>query len=149
MLDFTRQSANLLLVDDEPRVLDEVATALLATDYICRACGDAQTALELARQESPDLIISDIHLGGQDGHLDGHSGLELCEQLRSIPGLAETPVIFLSGAQIPDVVRRAHAAGGTYYLRKPFDPQVLLELVDKALWLPHLTANQVRPYPIS
>jgi DNA-binding response OmpR family regulator len=141
MLDFTRQSASLLLIDDEPRVLDEVATALLATDYTCRACHDAETAIELARQETPDLIVSDIDLGGT-------SGLELCERLRSIAGLEETPVIFLSGAQVPDVVRRAHAAGGTYYLRKPFDPQVLLELVDKALWLPHLTANQVRPHPV-
>jgi len=141
MLDFTRQSASLLLIDDEPRVLDEVAMALLATDYTCRTCSNADAAMELARQETPDLIVSDIDLGGV-------SGLELCERLRSIPGLAETPIIFLSGAQIPDVVRRAHAAGGTYYLRKPFDSQVLLELVDKALWFPHLTANQVRPHPV-
>ncbi|HUY32550.1 MAG TPA: response regulator [Pirellulales bacterium] len=142
MLDFTRQSASLLLIDDEPHILDEVATALLATDYTCRACRDAETAVELARRETPDLIVSDIDLGGM-------SGLELCERLRSIAPLAETPVIFLSGAQVPDVVRRAHAAGGTYYLRKPFDPQVLLELVDKALWLPHLTANHVRPCPVT
>jgi DNA-binding response OmpR family regulator len=142
MLDFTRQTADLLLIDDEPRVLDEVATALLATDYKCRACRDVETALELARQQAPDLIISDIDLGGT-------SGLDLCERLREVPGLAETPVIFLSGAPIPDVVRKSHAAGGTYYLRKPFDPQVLVELVDKALWLPHLTTNHVRALPVA
>jgi CheY-like chemotaxis protein len=51
--------------------------------------------------------------------------------------------MFLSGAQIPDVIRRAHAAGGVYYLRKPFDPPVLLELVDKALWVPHVVGARL------
>jgi len=52
------------------------------------------------------------------------------------------PVMFLSGAQIPDIIRRSHAAGGTYYLRKPFDPEVLLELIQKALWMPHLAGSR-------
>jgi CheY-like chemotaxis protein len=52
------------------------------------------------------------------------------------------PVIFLSAAQIPHIVRRAREAGGTYYLRKPVDPDVLIELVDKALWMPHLVTHQ-------
>jgi CheY-like chemotaxis protein len=50
--------------------------------------------------------------------------------------------MFLSGAQIPDIIRRSHAAGGTYYLRKPFDPEVLVELVQKALWMPHLASSR-------
>jgi hypothetical protein len=44
--------------------------------------------------------------------------------------------MFLSGGQIPDIIRRQDHLGGTYYIRKPFDPNVLLELVDKALQLP-------------
>ena len=43
----------------------------------------------------------------------------------------------------PRLVRRSHAAGGSYYLRKPFDPEVLIELVSKALWMPHLVQNRV------
>ena len=90
------------------------------------------SAVALLKTVSPDLIISDINLAGQ-------SGLTLCERLKQDhASMADVPVMFLSGAQIPDIIRRAHAAGGTYYLRKPFDPQVLLELVDKALWMPHL-----------
>lgn len=131
----TRHSASILLIDDEPDVLDEIASALAQTGYLCRCCQDPVAAMMMARELLPDLIISDINLGNA-------SGLELCGQLKQIGGLADTPVIFLSGAQIPDVVKRSHAAGGAYYLRKPFDPEVLVELVDKALWMPHLTRGQ-------
>jgi CheY-like chemotaxis protein len=128
--------AVILTIDDEPAVLAELAQALRGTNYTCHACSDPAAAAEMAREVLPDLIISDINIGG-------HSGLELCEQLKQEPGLTQVPVMFLSGAQIPDVIRRAHAAGGTYYLRKPFDPQVLLELVEKALWMPHLIREHV------
>jgi CheY-like chemotaxis protein len=73
----------------------------------------------------------------------------LCEQLKQQTGLSDVPVMFLSGAQIPDIIRRSHAAGGTYYLRKPFDPHVLVELVDKAMWIPHLVGRRMRPATVS
>ena len=130
------EKAVILAIDDEAHVLDELTQALAADGYECYTCDDAGSALEMARQVAPDLIVSDINIGGA-------SGLELCEQIKAEPGLFDVPVVFLSGAQIPDVVRRAHAAGGAYYLRKPFDPQVLLELVDKALWMPHLVRQQL------
>ena len=41
--------------------------------------------------------------------------------------------MFLSAGQVPDIIRRSHVLGGTYYLRKPFDDAVLLELVGKAM----------------
>jgi len=121
----------ILVIDDEPEVLGEVATVLAAAGYICHCCDNSEKALQFAEITMPDLIISDINL-------DGHSGLELCEAIKAKHNLKEVPVMFLSGAQIPDIIRRSHAAGGAYYLRKPFDPEVLLDLVDKALWMPHL-----------
>jgi CheY-like chemotaxis protein len=136
MHSFSRSKAVILMIDDELEVLAELARTLRATSYTCHACTDPAAAVELACEIQPDLIISDINIGGE-------SGLELCERLKQDPGLTLTPVMFLSGAQIPDVIRRAHAAGGTYYLRKPFDPQVLLELVEKALWMPHLVREHV------
>jgi len=126
----------ILVVDDEPSVLGAVAATLSGSNFACECCCTAAAAIESARSHSPDLIISDINL-------DGHSGLELCERIKASEGLEDTPVMFLSGAQIPDIIRRSHAVGGTYYVRKPFDPEVLLELVDKALWMPHLARNHV------
>ena len=137
MLELSRTTATVLVIDDEPSAIDDVAQALKITDYRCHRATSKEAAMECARSEIPDLIISDIDLGGT-------SGLELCQQIRQCDGMAEVPVIFLSGAQIPDVVRQAHSAGGVYFVRKPFDPDVLIELVDKALWMPHLLRRQLQ-----
>lgn len=137
MLELSRTTATVLIIDDEPTAIDDVVQALNITDYRCQRATSKEAAFECVRHETPDLIISDIDLGGM-------SGLELCQQLRQNDGMAEVPVIFISGAQIPDVVRQAHSAGGVYFLRKPFDPDVLIELVDKSLWMPHLLRRQLQ-----
>lgn len=127
----------VLVIDDEAEVLGQVATVLSSAGYDCHCCDTAEAALEFARSTPPQLIISDINL-------HGHSGLELCQQIKQDPALVEVPVMFLSGAQIPDIIRRSHAVGGSYYLRKPFDPEVLLELMQKALWMPHVAHSHLR-----
>jgi DNA-binding response OmpR family regulator len=133
---FGMSNAGILLIDDEPEMLAELAETLSRSGFACRSAKNAATAKELALRSCPDLIISDINL-------EGESGLELCASLKDAhPLLADVPVIFLSEAQIPHIVRRAREAGGTYYLRKPVDPDVLIELVDKALWMPHLVTHQ-------
>lgn len=129
--------AVILLIDDEPNVLIALTAALSSAGYDCHTSREADSAFSTARALTPDLIISDINLGGE-------SGLALCERIKQVEALRETPVIFLSGAEIPDVVRRARMVGGTYYLRKPFDSEVLLELVEKALWMPHLVQHQLQ-----
>jgi CheY-like chemotaxis protein len=128
--------AQVLVIDDEPEIIASLTEVLTAAGYTCHCCRDADAAIEAVRQHAPDLIISDINLSG-------HSGLALCERLKKEEHLGDVPVMFLSGAQIPDIIRRSRDAGGTYYLRKPFDTQVLLELVDKALWMPHLVSNRL------
>jgi len=127
----------ILVIDDEASVLKEVSGVLAKCGHDCRSSSDPETAFERAVRLQPDLIICDINLGEA-------SGFELCERIQNEGQLAEVPVIFLSGAQIPDVVRRSHEAGGTYYLRKPFDRDVLVDLVDRALWMPHLVRDRVR-----
>ena len=131
VLNDKQQQPLILVVDDEADVLGEVASILGSADYDCHCCNKTEDALRFTETNTPDLIISDINL-------EGHSGLEMCETIKSRENMADVPVMFLSGAQIPDIIRRSHAVGGAYYLRKPFDPEVLLELVDKALWMPHL-----------
>ncbi len=131
-----REQPLILVVDDEPEVLEGVSIILTANGFRCRCCTNAADAIAAAEESHPDLIVSDINL-------DGESGLEMCEQIQQNLLLHDVPVMFLSGAQIPDIIRRSHAVGGTYYLRKPFDPEVLIELIQKALWMPHLVAQHV------
>ena len=63
--------------------------------------------------------------------------------MRRLPGMQDVPVMFISRTQLPDIVRRSHEAGAAYYLRKPLDPEVLVDLVGKALWLPHLVETRL------
>jgi CheY-like chemotaxis protein len=135
MEDVSRERAMILAIDDEPSILADLEQALRAAGYGFCGCASAEAALATALRTVPDLILSDINLGEQNG-------LELCEELKEHAMLTDVPVIFLSGAPIPDVIRRAHAVGGTYYVRKPFDPEVLIDLVEKALWMPHLIARR-------
>ena len=135
-----RHSKKVLVIDDEMNILNELVDFLQKRGYETTSCLTAEDALETARKDDFDLIISDINLGVANG-------LELCQQIHEIEQSHETPVIFLSGAQIPDIIRRSHSAGGTYYVRKPFDPEVMLELIDKAMWLPALANNHLRHAP--
>jgi CheY-like chemotaxis protein len=122
----------ILAIDDEAEALSHLSDVLAGAGYTCHCARDASGAAEIMRQAMPDLIISDINLAG-------YNALAICEQLKQEAGIGHVPVMFLSAAQSPDIIRRAHAVGGTYYVRKPFDAAVLLELVAKALPVAHLT----------
>jgi CheY-like chemotaxis protein len=122
----------ILAIDDESESLAQISQVLVDAGYECRCAQDAPSAAEAIREATPDLIISDINLAG-------YNALAICEQLKRDASLPGVPVMFLSASQVPDIIRRTHTVGGTYYLRKPFDAQVLLQLIAKALPSPHLS----------
>lgn len=126
----------ILIIDPDPIMLTGVAAVLNMQGHECHCASDEAAALKAARELPLDLIICDVNIHGK-------SGLQLCDQIRDECGHEDVPIMFVSGTQVADVVRRAHDAGGAYYLRKPYDPDVLIELVDKALWMPHLVRNRM------
>ncbi len=113
----------VLVVDGEQEVLEKMTTVLGEAGFGCRCCTTAEAAAAAARAAPPDLIVCDLNLGGENG-------LETCRRIKEYPGLEDVPVMFLSGAQLPDVISGSRAAGGSYCLRKPFAPAVLVELID-------------------
>jgi len=110
----------LLIVDDEPTLLDLLSRYLGRLGYQVETCGDATAALARFQAE-PDrfsMAITDLSLPSLNGE-------ELIERMRQIrPGL---PAIITSG--YPYVPRGA----GIGFLQKPFLPQMLVEAVEKAL----------------
>lgn len=130
------EPAEILVVDHDPYTLLGTAAVLDMAGYVCHCARDRQAAVKAGQTIGLDLVICDVHLGGD-------SGLEVCRELRRLPGMQDVPVMFVSATQLPDIVRRSHEAGAAYYLRKPFDPAVLVELVGKALWLPHLVQSRL------
>lgn len=129
MKDFDCDQLLVLVIEEKQEILKQVTSALAVANYATRCCTTAEDALAAVEEFQPDLIISATSL-------NGCSGLELCERIKQRPGLEMAPVMFLSGGQMPDIIRRHDPSGGTYYLRKPFDQNVLLELANKALRTP-------------
>ena len=127
----------ILVIDPDALTLTAIAASLHLSGYECFCARDGEAAIKAGMAESLDLIICDVNV-------DGDRGLEICKEIRELPARNDVPVMFISSNQTPDIVRRSHDAGGTYYLQKPFDPEVLLELVDKALWMPHLVDNRLK-----
>lgn len=127
----------ILVIDSDALMLTAVAAVLNLAGYECHCAQGAEAACKAARSLTLDLIVCDVELD------DGEDGFELCRELRQVPGCEDVPLIFVSSQPSGDLVRRTHEAGGTYYLRKPYDPDVLLDLAEKALWVPHLINTRI------
>ena len=117
----------VLAIDDDPAVVADLARILSVGGYACHCCRELSAAVERYRSEPPDLVIADLGLVGPNGY-------RLKEAVRREVGYMEVPMMFLSDAQGPDVIHRHSESGGAYFLRKPLDVVVVLELIDKALW---------------
>jgi CheY-like chemotaxis protein len=126
MKDFGNEQPLVLALDSDSNTLNDVTTVLLRANLACVCCTTAEAAIAAAQETPPDLILCNVNLQGE-------SGPETCQRIKQQAGLADVPVMFLSGVQLPDIIRRTHQNGGIYCLRKPFDPNVLVELIDQAL----------------
>ena len=118
--------AHVLVVDDDEDILKLLTMRLRAKGFRITAVGSAEQALAQIAIDPPRVVVSDIRLPGQDG-------LALFEEIRRTrPTL---PVILLTAhGNIPDAVD-ATSRGVFGYLTKPFDSQILLEKIDRALQL--------------
>lgn len=120
------EGAHVLVVDDDEDILRLLTMRLKARGFRVTAVGSAEQALARIAVDSPRVVVSDVRLPGQDG-------LALFEEIRRTrPTL---PVILLTAhGNIPDAVD-ATSRGVFGYLTKPFDSQILLEKIDRALQL--------------
>ncbi len=116
----TRQ--RVLLVDDDPTLLEVLTTALHLEDLDVIPASDGEAALRIAADGAVDLVVCDVGLPDPDG-------LEVCRRLRSDPRTAGLPVILLTGRDTDEGRALGAAAGCDAYLTKPFSPLELLELI--------------------
>lgn len=116
----TRTVPFILVVDDEPYIVDLLVLALEDEGYHVAHAYDGEQAWRLVHQHKPDLIISDISMPRL-------SGLGLLDRLREQRLLAQIPVILMSA------VRRKVNRPGTVFVPKPFDLGGLLDLVESEL----------------
>lgn len=116
----------VLIVDDEPHIVDLVRVTLEDDQVRVLAAGDAAGALDLATGLQPDLILLDVNLPDL-------SGFEVCRRLRRHARCAGSKIVMLTAAAQREDMARGLAAGADHYLIKPFSPVRLLTLVEELL----------------
>lgn len=132
--------AQVLVVDDEPDNIRFLGRLLAAEGYQVHVAESGERALEtlecLADETPPDLLLLDILMP------NGMDGIEVCRRLKSRPGMAAIPVVFLTGKDDRETIVRAFEVGGSDYVLKPFDAAVLLARVRTHATLGRLTREQ-------
>jgi len=115
--------ATVLIVDDEPTVVELVKVTLEDDRVNVIAATSGADALALAAEAQPDLVLLDVNLPDL-------SGFEVCRRLRREPAFAGGRIVMLTAAAQREDVNCGLAAGADEYLTKPFSPVRLLALVE-------------------
>ncbi|HEY6937728.1 MAG TPA: sigma-54 dependent transcriptional regulator [Terriglobales bacterium] len=124
--------AHLLIVDDEANTLASLARAFRLAGHEATVCDNAGKALELAKAQSFDLILSDVVMPNKDG-------LALLEDLKA-QGVS-APVVMMSGQAHIEMAVRATKLGALDFLEKPISTEKLLLTVENALRLQRLESE--------
>jgi len=126
--------ANILVVDDEPDLLELVHYTLTRVGYHVACVRSGEGALIQIQSQLPDLLVLDVMLPGMDG-------LELCQRLKKDPQTAVLPILMLTArGEDADVVAGLEL-GADDYLTKPFSPRVLLARIKAVLRRNRTTAQ--------
>jgi two-component system alkaline phosphatase synthesis response regulator PhoP len=120
-----KKDIKILLVDDEPDILEIVGYNLSTEGYNVLTAENGIQAVKQAKKEKPHLIIIDVMMPEMDG-------IEACEQIRKLPDLNETIITFLTARGEDYSQVAGFDAGADDYIMKPIKPKVLVSKV-KAL----------------
>lgn len=120
-----KKDITILLVDDEPDVLEIVGYNLTSEGYNVVTAENGAQGVKLAKKKMPHLIILDVMMPEMDG-------IEACEQIRKIPELSDTIITFLTARGEDYSQMAGFDAGADDYITKPIKPKVLISKV-KAL----------------
>ncbi len=121
-----KNRARILLVDDEPDILEIVGYNLSQEGYTIITATNGKEAIEKARLEIPDLIIMDVMMPEMDG-------IEACENIRKIPELANVIITFLTARNEDYTQVAGFDAGADDYISKPIKPKLLVSKINALL----------------
>ena len=116
----------IIVADDEYFISRSLSFIFEKEGHGCSIASDGETALELIKQEKPDLVFLDISMPKMDGY-------QVCREIRRDPDLKHIYVIMLT-AMGQDVDQKASLeAGANEYMLKPFNPRLIREHVAEIL----------------
>ncbi len=118
--------ARILAVDDMRSMRELVKTVLEKRGHQVDIMDDGETALAYATSHQVDLVISDINMPIMNG-------ISLVEALRNLPAYRRVPILMLTTEDAQNKKDQARAAGANGWIQKPFNPERLVNAVDKTL----------------
>ncbi len=121
-------SARILIVEDHPTMREAMRLVLEGEGFTIDEAADGERALELVRDDPPDLVFLDMNIPGP-------SGADVLGELRADPATAGVRVIVVT-ADGEEGRGRAIAMGADEYFTKPFSPITLLQTVEQVLSAP-------------
>ena len=121
--------AHILIIDDDANTLASLARAFRLAGHEATVCDNAAKALDLAKAERFDLILSDVVMPGRDG-------ISLLEDLKK--GGVTSPIVMMSGQATIEMAVKATRLGASDFLEKPISTDKLLLTVEHALHISRL-----------
>ena len=119
-------SKRILICDVDPAILRVLQVNLEVEGYETLLAHHGEEALKIATAEKPDLIILDIMMPRLDGY-------QTCERLKAADETKHIPVVFLSAKAQASDIEKGKEYGVEDYLTKPFDPDTLVETIERLL----------------
>lgn len=123
----------LLLVDDEPDILEFLSYNLKKEGYNVFTANNGKEAIVVAKKENPDLIILDVMMPDMDG-------IETCREIRALPGLKDVMIAFLTARSEDYSQIAGFEVGADDYINKPIKPRVLMSRITALLRRGHSTS---------
>ena len=117
---------SILAVDDSPSMRKMVSFTLTGAGYQVVEAVDGQDALEKAQTHDIDLVLADQNMPRLDG-------IGLTRKLREHPKFKTTPILILTTESSDQMKQAGRSAGATGWLVKPFDPNRLIEVIQKVI----------------
>lgn len=118
--------ASILAVDDSASMRQMVSFTLKGAGYDVVEAVDGVDALNKAKQQSVNLVITDVNMPNMDG-------ITLIAELRKLPNYKFTPLLMLTTESAPEKKQAGKAAGATGWIVKPFNPDQLVATIKKVI----------------
>ena len=118
--------ATIMAVDDMRSMRDLVKSVLEKRGYDVITHEDGVQALDYAKNNSVDLVITDINMPNM-------TGLTLAKELRKLPGYSKTPILMLTTEDADLKKQEARSVGANGWIQKPFNPDRLVNAVEKTI----------------
>ena len=126
-----------LIVEDDPSLQQAMKKRLTEMGFDVLAALDYQSAVRHLEARKPDIVCVDVWLPRE-------SGYELCEYIRSKPGLNHVPILVTSERTFPEDMAHAEEAGANAFLKKPYTMDRFAKYIDAMLDGPHSSRPSVR-----